>query len=71
MQVVDPTTEQVVHETVALVEDDIPTKFRVLEIEGSEQECPPITSADPFTERKSTFQGHVATVTNTTQVKYD
>ncbi|KAI9555241.1 hypothetical protein GHT06_017756 [Daphnia sinensis] len=69
LQVVNPTTEEGVHETVAVAEDDVPKKFHVLENEDSEQECPPITSADPFTERKSTFQGHVATVTNTTQVK--
>ena len=36
-----------------------------------EEECPEITSATPFCDRKSTFQGHAATVTRPEQVKYD
>lgn len=74
LQVVNPTDEQTVLETVTSTEYKIPQKsqkFRVLDNEDSKQECPPVTSTDPFTERKSTFQGHVATVINTAQVKYD
>lgn len=49
---------------------EVTKKLSVLDVEDSKEECPLIISADPFTERKSTFQGHVATVTNVSQVKY-
>lgn len=38
-------------------------------VDESEGECPLITSAEPFSDRKSTFQGHAATVTSVKQVK--
>lgn len=38
----------------------------VLELEG---DCPLVSSAEPFTDRKSTFQGHAAAVTSVKQVK--
>jgi hypothetical protein len=56
-------------ETVTPAEKEIPKKFSSLDLEDSQTECPSVISADPFTERKSTFQGHAATVTNASQVK--
>lgn len=56
-------------ETVPPSAEEIPKKFQSLDLEDSKAECPSIISADPFTERKSTFQGHAATVTNASQVK--
>lgn len=52
-----------------LADTEVYNKFKDSELEGIQEECPSILSADPFTERKSTFQGHAATVTNAGQVK--
>ncbi|XP_046652817.1 protein IMPACT-A-like isoform X1 [Daphnia pulicaria] len=66
----DSNVEKDVHDdTVPPIAEEIPNKFKSLDLEDSKAECPSIISADPFTERKSTFQGHAATVTNTSQVK--
>lgn len=37
--------------------------------EEDQVECPTIVSTEPFTDRKSKFQGHAAVVTSTAQVK--
>lgn len=50
-------------------EDSPINKFSDLDLGDSMEECPSIQSANPFTERKSTFQGHVAPVVNVRQVK--
>ncbi len=39
------------------------------DLEDLKDECPSIISANPFTERKSVFQGHAASVTNVCQIK--
>lgn len=71
LQMIEPSAEPVnaTEVTATIVEEDFPKKFSTLDLENSKEVCPPILSADPFTERKSTFQGHAAVVTNVHQVK--
>lgn len=71
LQQKDSTTEKDIHDETSITPaaEDIPKKFSSLDLEDSKAECPSINSADPFTERKSTFQGHAATVTNASQIK--
>lgn len=52
-----------------ITEEEPPKKIPVFDLAVVNEVCPEITSADPFCDRKSTFQGHVATVTNAEQVK--
>lgn len=42
---------------------------QVLNSSEPKEECPLIISSEPFVDRKSTFQGHVAQITTTSQVK--
>ena len=70
LQEMEPSKEESFDETTR-VEEEIPKKFSFLHVDNSKEVCPPIISADPFTERKSTFQGHAASVTNAHQVKYN
>ena len=50
---------------VIFVETQKPTTRVPLKI----PECPPIQHGEPFVDRKSTFQAHVASVTSVEQVK--
>ena len=52
-----------------VITEEPPKKIPVFDLTVVNEVCPEITSADPFCDRKSTFQGHVATVTNAEQVK--
>ncbi|XP_067833882.1 protein IMPACT isoform X3 [Heptranchias perlo] len=74
-----PETQQITEEGEVDYQDDYlitcqPPAQQVTAIvdfsEGSEDEqCPPITHGEPITDRRSTFQGHLAPVVTTKQVK--
>lgn len=69
LQLTDTIPEQDTQETSESPVEKLSIKLSISDLEDSKEECPNIISADPFTERKSTFQGHVANVTNVRQVK--
>ena len=62
--------ELVTFNDVVIEEKEPEKKIPVFDVAGFSEKCPQIISADPFSERKSTFQGHAATVTNNEQIKY-
>ena len=62
------TEEEVSRTATAAEENERQIKLLDVEVEADE-ECPTIISGEPFTDRKSKVQGHVATVTSVAQVK--
>ena len=63
------STEEEVSRTAAAAEEN-ERQIKLLDVEvEADEECPTIISGEPFTDRKSKFQGHVATVTSVAQVK--
>lgn len=49
--------------------DEESNQCQVLNSSEPKEECPLIISSEPFVDRKSTFQGHVAQITAVSQVK--